>query len=210
MVIRKIDSARFQGEKLIPTDSATAYEAHALAFMQARDTSTIGAEVIKAWCSDLPHNARVLELACGAGYPVTRVLTEAGLQVWAVDSSSTLLSVFAERFSAVPVECAKVQECDFFGLKFDAVLAVGLMFLLNETEQIAFIHRVGKRLVPGGCFLFTAPDVACDWVDLTTGISSQSLGRASYENHFLASGLRLMRTFMDEGGNHYFDLQLLA
>lgn len=194
----------------MPTDSATAYEAHALAFMQARDTSTIGTEVIKAWCSDLPQHARVLELACGAGYPVTCVLTEAGLQVWAIDSSSTLLSVFAERFPAVPVACAKVQECDFFDLQFDAVLAVGLMFLLSEAEQIALIHRIGQRLVPGGRFLFTAPDVACHWVDLTTGIPSQSLGRASYEGHFLTSGLRLIRTFVDEGGNHYFDLQLLA
>lgn len=194
----------------MPTDSATAYEAHALAFMQARDTSTIGEDVIKAWCSDLPHNARVLELACGAGYPVTRALTEAGFQVWAVDGSSTLLSVFAERFPAVPVECAKVQESDFFGLQFDAVVAVGLLFLLSEGDQIDLIARVAKNLLPGGRFLFTAPVQACQWHDLTTGIMSQSLGQNSYETHLNASGMQLTRSFLDAGGNHYFEAQLLA
>lgn len=189
----------------MPTDSATAYETHAQAFMQARDTSTIGADVIKAWCSNLPKKAKVIELACGAGYPVTRVLTEADLLVWAIDSSSTLLAEFAKRFPDVPAQCEKVQDSDFFGLQFGAVIAVGLIFLLSEAEQIALIHRVGKLLVPGGRFLFTAPVAACNWVDLTTGIPSQSLGRSAYETDLHAAGLRLSTELVDAGENYYYD-----
>lgn len=194
----------------MPTDSANAYEAHALAFMQARDTSTIGADVIKAWCVGLPPGARVLELACGAGYPVTSVLTEAGLQVWAMDSSSTLLAEFAKRFPAVPVQCARVQDSDFFGLEFDAVIAVGLMFLLSEAEQIALIHRVGKLLAPGGRFLFTAPVAACSWVDLTTGMPSLSLGRATYETSLNSGGMRLLPSLLDAGDNHYYHAEKIG
>lgn len=178
--------------------------------MQARDASTVGVEEMQAWGRTLRRDSMVLELACGAGYPVTRVLTEAGLRVWAIDSSARLLDEFKRRFPAVPVRCAKVQESDFFGLQFDAVVAVGLLFLLSEGDQIDLIARVAKNLLPGGRFLFTAPVQACQWHDLTTGIMSQSLGQNSYETHLNASGMQLTRSFLDAGGNHYFEAQLLA
>ena len=105
-------------------DAAHAYEHHAHAFLAGRDASGIGARVIRDWCAMLPPGATLIELACGGGYPVTRVLREAGLGVWAVDSSPTLLATFAQRFPEIPVQCAKVQESDFFGRRFDAALAV--------------------------------------------------------------------------------------
>lgn len=191
-------------------DSAQTYELHAQAYLQARDQSTIGVDVIQAWCNGLPKNSSVLELACGAGYPLTRVLLETGMRVWALDSSPSLLAEFTQRFPSVPVQCAKVQESDFFGLHFDAVIAVGLMFLLSEDDQVSLIHRVGKILQAGGRFLFSVPVQTCQWMDLTTGILSQSLGRQNYEEHLYASGMQLIATFIDEGGNHYFEAQLLA
>ena len=134
-------------------DSAQAYENIAIEFMRGRDRSPIGEQVIRQWCQTLPQKADVIELGCGAGYPVTRELHAGGMQLWAVDCSPTLLRDFSERFSEIPVQCSRVQECDFFNRTFDAAVAIGLKFLLPEAEQEELINRVAGILVPGGRFL---------------------------------------------------------
>ena len=188
-------------------DAAHAYEHHAHAFLAGRDVSGIGARVIRDWCATLPPGATLIELACGGGYPVTRVLREAGLRVWAVDSSPTLLATFALRFPEIPVQCAKVQTSDFFGRTFDAAIAVGLIFLLPEAEQVALIARVAQILEPGGRFLFMAPVEQGEWQDLNTGLGCRSLGQAAYEGHLSDAGFRVVATFVDKGANHYYDAQ---
>jgi len=55
-------------------DSAAAYENHWSKYLQNRDQSSVGARVTEQWSRTLPEGAATLELACGGGYPVTRVL----------------------------------------------------------------------------------------------------------------------------------------
>jgi cyclopropane fatty-acyl-phospholipid synthase-like methyltransferase len=192
------------------TDSAIAYDLNAQDFLNARDHSTIGADVIAHWSRTLGKDAQVLELACGGGYPITRALQDAGLRLWAIESSPNLVAEFQRRFPDVPVQCAKVQDSDFFGRTYDAVVAVGLMFLLIENEQAALIHRVAQVLLPGGRFLFTAPLQRCQWDDATTGIASQSLGRTVYEDCMRSAGLSLIATYTDSGDNHYYEAQRIG
>ena len=192
-----------------PTDSASAYEAHAQAFMHGRDASLIGSQVVEQWARALPQGAEVLELACGGGYPITRVLHAAGLKLWAVDSSPTLLAEFECRFPSVQIQCARVQDSDFFGRTYDAVIAEGLLFLLPEPEQLALIERVAKVLVPGGRFLFTAPIEIGRWTDLNTGMACQSMGRVRYEACLIAAGFRVLGAVVDKGGNNHYEAERL-
>lgn len=189
------------------TDSAAAYDMHAHDFLRGRDASMIGSQVVEQWARTLSPGADVMELACGGGHPITRVLQAVGLRIWAVDSSPTLVAEFARRFPSVPVQCARVQDSDFFGRHFDAAIAVGLLFLLPARDQIALIEAVGKVLVPGGRFLFMAPTEIGTWNDLNTGLVCQSLGRAQYEACLNAAGFGIVGTFIDQGHNHYYDAQ---
>ena len=188
-------------------DSATAYETHALEFLGARDHSTIGTAVLQTWCASLSPDAEVLELACGAGFPVTRILQAAGLRVWAVDSSPTLLAHFQQRFPSIPIACARVQECTFFSKQFDAVLAIGLLFLLDEADQLALIQRLATHVKLGGRLLFTAPIQACQWRDASTGLLSHSLGQDAYVACLQAHGFTIIGHYVDEGENHYYEAQ---
>lgn len=188
-------------------DSAKAYEAHAHEFLRGRDVSPIGTQVADQWSRTLRKGASVIELACGGGYPITRVLNAAGLQLWAVESSPTLAAEFRSRFPAIPVQCARVQESDFFGRKYEGAIAIGLIFLLSESEQAALIKRVSEILVPGGRLLFTAPIEKGDWIDVNTGLECQSLGQASYEKCLKGAGFRILATFSDKGANNYYDVE---
>lgn len=192
-------------ETSLTTDAAAAYEAHAHSFLRTRDASLVGSRVVAQWAHTLPPGAEVLELACGGGLPITQALHAAGLKLWAVDSSPTLLAEFARRFPSVPTRCEQVQRSTFFARRFDAVVAIGLMFLLPEADQLALVARLAHVLQPGGRFLFTAPTEVGEWADLNTGLRCQSLGQARYEACLQAHGFRVHATFSDQGGNHHFD-----
>jgi SAM-dependent methyltransferase len=189
------------------TDAALAYEACAQAFLRERDTSLVGADVVERWARALLPGAEVLELGCGGGYPVTRVLHAAGLKLWAVDASPTLVAAFERRFSAVPIQCARAQSSDFFKRSYDAAIAVGLIFLLPEGDQLALIERMATILKPGGRFLFSAPIEVGHWTDASTGLVCQSLGRARYEACLNAAGFRVAATCVDAGESNHFDAQ---
>ena len=191
-------------------DSASAYEARAHEFLRGRDQSPIGAQVVDRWSRTLGQGSAVIELGCGGGYPVTRVLHAAGLKLWAIDSSSTLVAAFRRRFPAIPVQCEKVQESDFFGRTYDAAIAIGLLFLLPEADQRSLIANVSRILVPGGRFLFTAPIETGNWIDMNTGMQCQSLGQAGYEECLSAAAFRVASTFKDRGENNYYEVALVC
>jgi SAM-dependent methyltransferase len=191
-------------------DSAEAYEISAHEFLRGRDPSPIGTQVVDQWTRTLRRGATVIELACGGGYPISRVLDAAGLQLWAIDSSPTLVAEFRSRFPNIPVQCAKVQESDFFGRKYDGAIAIGLLFLLSESDQIALISRVAEILVPRGRFLFMAPIQIGIWKDLNTGLECLSLGQERYGELLRNAGFRIVVTYTDKGENNYYDAEKLG
>jgi len=185
-----------------------AYEAKALEFLSARERSTIGLKEVTEWSKTLPDCASVIDLACGGGYPITSVFNSAGFKLWAVDSSPTLVKVFSSRFPQVPIQCEKVQDFDFFNRTFDAAIAIGLVFLLSEPDQISLISNVSRKLNQGGRFLFTAPTQTGSWEDICTGALSLSLGQSRYEELLNKAGFRIVSNFTDSGNNNYFDVEL--
>jgi len=184
------------------------WEAIAEAFNAAR--SNIGSDVVRQWAKRLRQDGEVVDIGCGSGAPVSQALVEAGLTVFGIDASPTLLSMFRRRFPEAPAVCETVQSSNFFGLKFDGAVAVGLLFLLSEENQRKLINKVGQALRPGGRFLFSAPLPQCEWSDLQTGQPSLSLGAVEYQSQLACAGMHLEDTYVDSGGNHYFDAILLA
>jgi SAM-dependent methyltransferase len=185
------------------TDRSRGWDAVALALIAGRQESRIGAEVIRAWSRTLPRNASVLDLGCGSGVPVTEVLVEAGCRVWGVDASPRLISAFRARFPGAPAACEPAEDSSYFDRRFDAVVAVGLVFLLPESSQRRLIAKVASALEPGGQFLFTAPRLPCTWTDAWTGEPSRSLGSDVYRAILGEVGLVLVGTHVDEGYNYY-------
>lgn len=187
--------------------SASAYEAHAREFLAAREESLTGGEIVVDWARSVPAGTDVIEIACGGGFPVTRALVEAGLNVWAIDASPTLLETFRSRFPTVPTQCALALESDYFGRQFGAAVAIGLLFLLEEPEQVELLQRVSEILLPNGRFLFTAPTQTATWRDLCTGHQCRSLGEARYVEVLEKAGFRVVGKRVDKGENNYYEAQ---
>ena len=189
---------------LIPVDeTASGYERVAETFIAARDR-TIGADVVRRWSTRLPRPARVLDVGCGHGVPITEALLGEGLDVRAVDASPPLVAAFRTRFPTVPVECADVLRCRMLDDRYDGIVCVGLLFLLAADVQLDVLSRLATALRPGGHLLFSAPRQCLTWNDALTDLPSRSLGFEAYAAALEERRLTLDATDEDEGGNFYY------
>ena len=191
----------------IPNDRSRGYESVAEQFQGHRHASSVGLSTIRDLGTQLPAGASVLDLGCGTGVPVTRELVRLGFSVAGIDASPTLIAEFHRRFPEALWACEAVEDSTLFGKQFDAIVAIGLMFLLPEEVQRTVILKVGAALVPAGRFLFTAPHQNCEWRDVLTGQRSVSLGTPQYEAALLHAGLAIVGNPVDDGENYYFDCQ---
>jgi SAM-dependent methyltransferase len=190
-------------------DKSNGYEqiAHDYIVGRGQNVCGIGTSVVTDWCRTLPVRASVLDLGCGNGLPITILLIERSLDVYGIDASPTMIAAFRARFPGVPVQCAAAEDSDFFGKTFDAVIACGLFFLLEESTQLQLIQRIGVTLRPGGKLLFTSPSQKCMWRDAMTDRVCASLGYAAYEKALESSSMRIVESRIDEGENHYYFAQ---
>jgi SAM-dependent methyltransferase len=162
---------------------------------------------VRDWARTLPRGAAVIDLGCGSGLPITKVLVGEGLKVHAIDAAKSLVAAFRHNLPGIPIACESVEDSPFFDRMFDGVIAWGLMFLLLPDSQRRLVGRIADILAPGGRLLFTscAGVEPLVWKDAMTGLESRSLGGAEYRRLLSAVGLTVTSEYEDEGRNHYFD-----
>lgn len=205
----------YTGTLTIPMGQFNGYEAIAAQWLAKRGNPAsrdraIGVDEVRRWARSLPSGGNVVDVGCGPGVPLTTVLIEEGLRAYGVDASATFVAAFQRNLPEVPVACASALDFDFFGRTFDAVLAVGLIFLMHEEEQRQLLRVFARILKGGGRLLFTAPAPPCTWVDVMTGLPSVSLGAEEYRRELALAGLNVLAEFEDVGENHYFDAQKIV
>ncbi len=171
----------------------------------ARRSSSIGVATVRNWAASIPAGGSILDLGCGHGIPISVTLVEEGFRVYGIEASPDLVLEFRRRVPGAQVRCEAAETSTFFDRRFDAVIAIGLMFLLPEEAQKQLLHRVSCVLRPGGSLLFTAPRQDVSWADNMTGRRSRSLGGEAYEAALRDVGLDLVAEFADEGKNHYYN-----
>jgi len=187
-------------------DKSNGYEDIAAIFIKGRGqaVSGVGVSSVGKWIKKLPLNAVVLDLGCGTGKPITKLLLDAGMKAYAVDASPTMVKAFRQNFPGTPVACEAAEDSLFFNKKFEGVIAWGLLFLLPEKTQEIIIQKAANALKTGGRLLFTSPSQRTEWNDIMTGRHSVSPGAAGYKELLTASKLILEEEFEDEGENHYY------
>lgn len=185
------------------SDASAGWDAVADRFAALR--SDVGTDLVQRWSQALPPGSTVLDLGCGTGVPIARTLAAQGFAIFGIDPSPRLVAAFRENLPGAMVACEPAERSRFFDRRFDAAIAIGLLFLLPEAHQVTVIQRVRSALHPRGRFLFSAPREACGWDDSLTGRRSLSLGMERYQALLADAGFALLDTHHDAGGNHYFD-----
>lgn len=187
-----------------PIDPSRGYDALAEKFIANR--SDIGARLVHEWAREhVPRGGAILDVGCGNGVPITIGLINQGLDVHAADASARMLVEFRARFPGIPTVQETVESGEFFAREFDAVIAVGVIFLLEEEAQRRAIANLARAIRPGGRLLFGAPWQTGEWNDNLTQQRSVSLGRDGYISAIERAGLAFVACHIDEGNNNHYE-----
>lgn len=186
-------------------DGSRGYDAVAQRFIALR-SKEIGVQEVTQWAKALPVGGSVIDLGCGSGIPLTKILEDQGLIVYGIDASMKMVEQFSKNLPEAKVACEDVCRSAFFNRKFDGVLAWGLLFLLKKNEQKQLIKAIAAIMRPGGQFLFTAQKEKIRWKDQLTLQESVSLGEEEYLKNLKELGFENVNQFYDVGKNHYFNM----
>ncbi len=103
---------------------------------------------------ELPPDAAVLDLGCGAGVPVTRWLAQR-FAVTGVDLSARQLELARQHVPAANFLKADMTDLSFAPETFDAVAAFHSIIHVPRTEHPGLLGKIHRWLKPGGVFLAT-------------------------------------------------------
>ena len=170
-----------------------------------------GVPEVTSLAESIPPGARVLDIGCGQGKPLTNVLLDRGCRVVGLDSSVNMLGHFRRHFPATPIVRGRIESAGFAAESFDAAHMWGVMFHLTLPEQRAAIAEVARVLKPGAQFLFTSGDLD-ENDDPERGLGQMNgvtfyyytFTRADYASLLQSHGLRLIETHVDRGQNMYY------
>src|SRR6266536_3222402 len=99
------------------TDRSNGYEGVAAEFLAGRGrapSTAIGTRAVRDWARTLPRGAAVIDVGCGSGLPITKVLVSEGLNVYAIDASPSLVKAFRRNLPERAVACESVEDSLFF------------------------------------------------------------------------------------------------
>jgi SAM-dependent methyltransferase len=172
----------------------------------AHRSPAIGVQEVLALLAGLPRRARILDLGCGDGLPIARALLDSGYEVFGIDSSAKMVARFRVNCRGARVRRETIQSSRFFGRRFDAIVAWGVMFHLGRRDQERVIRKVARHLLPGGRFLFTAAQRHGVATGTMGGVRFRyrSLGERRYRELLAAAGLLPAGDRDDGHGNHVF------
>lgn len=130
--------------------------------------------------SRLETGAKVLELGCGAGVPVTRKLAERH-DVLGVDLSQQQIDLARTNVRGARFEKADMTALDFPDHTFDGIAAFYSILHVPRAEQPELIAKIARWLKPGGLFLASlgtgTPDVTETWLGVEMFFSSNPPAR---------------------------------
>jgi ubiquinone/menaquinone biosynthesis C-methylase UbiE len=178
---------------------------------------------LTAWLRDAaPWRAgsRVLDVACGAGYPALAAAREVqpGARVVATDLSRQMLDVAAERARAEGLHHIEFVERDgedlqFHDGSFDAVTnAYGLMFCPEPLRAIGEARRV---LVPGGGIALVTWDLPSHspffaaFLGVAAGFFRLRDPGPDEPNPFRLASADVLRSMLDQTGFSSIDIERL-
>jgi cyclopropane fatty-acyl-phospholipid synthase-like methyltransferase len=103
----------------------------------------------------LDASSRVLELGCGAGLPVTQVLTQHVAEVVANDNSEEQIALAKSNAPRAKFIHGDMTQLEFPSESFDAVVAFYSFFHVPREQHETLIKNVCDWLRKGGLLLFT-------------------------------------------------------
>jgi len=154
-----------------------AYDAIAECYLDWSASSAVRARYLEKFLNLLPPDAKVLELGCGAGLPVTRALTQNTAHVTAIDISPKQITLARHNAPGATYFCTDMMGLEFPAGSFDAVCAFYAITHLPREEHGEMFAHIARWLKRGGFVLASLGAAPAD------GEVKDWLGAPNYFSH---------------------------
>lgn len=119
---------------------------------------------IERFISGLPEEAVILDVGCGGGIPVLRLLADRGFIVKGIDFSKTMLDMARRNVPEAELILGDVTKRDFDPESLDGIISTYAIIHIHRSHHALLYRRMFKWLRPGGVMLVsTGKD---DWSDI--------------------------------------------
>jgi len=108
---------------------------------------------LREFASHLSRNAKVLDVGCGAGVPVTKFLIESGFDVTGVDFSESMLKLAEKNVPKAKLIKKDMTQMDFEGKSFDGLAAIYSVFHVPKEKHFSLFKSFHRILKPRGIML---------------------------------------------------------
>lgn len=126
----------------------------------------------------LPVNAKVLDAGCGAGVPISQILSE-HFQVTGVDFSEAQVELARKNVPAAEFLCEDMTKMDFPDETFDGITSYYAIIHIPREEHQALLANFHRMLKPGGLAL-----LCLGAEHLIDDIDENYLGTRMYWSHY--------------------------
>ncbi|TDD54166.1 class I SAM-dependent methyltransferase [Kribbella antibiotica] len=131
------------------------YDALSERYDEAFGSDTKYGEWLAELLTRLGDGSRVLDVGCGAGVPVAKVLADGGHEVTGVDISGVQVKRAQERVPHATFVQGDATKLEFPAESFDAVLTFYSLIHIPLDEQERLLQKIATWLRPGGVFVAT-------------------------------------------------------
>lgn len=126
----------------------------------------------------LPTNAKVLDAGCGAGIPISQILSE-HFEVTGVDFSEAQVELARKDVPAAEFLCEDMTKLDFPDETFDGITSYYAIIHIPREEHQALLANFHRVLKPGGLAL-----LCLGAEHLVDDIDENYLGTRMYWSHY--------------------------
>lgn len=147
-----------------------------------------------------PKSPHVLEIGCGAGVPITRMLLDRGARVVANDISTKQIEMAKVRCPEATLIAGDMAALGFEPASFDGVVSFYAVFHLPRAEQKNLLAKIHTWLKPGGMFALNLATVDEE------EIHGEMMGHGMFWSSFDVEGNKAMMT---EAGFEVVEVEVL-
>jgi len=126
----------------------------------------------------LPANARVLDAGCGAGIPISQILSER-FHVTGVDFAEAQVELARKNVPAAEFLCADMTKLDFSDETFEGITSYYAIIHIPREEHQALLANFHRMLKPNGLAL-----LCLGAEHLIDDIDENYLGTRMYWSHY--------------------------
>jgi SAM-dependent methyltransferase len=164
------------------------YNTIAINYLATRHADSEDVRLLDELVRRLPRGARVLDAGCGAGVPVTRILSQF-FQVVGVDFSEAQIQLARKLVPQAQFVCQDITALGFPDATFDAICSYYSIIHIPRKVHEALFQRFYRLIKPLGLAL-----LCLGAEDLEEDIVENYLGARMYWSHYdIETNLRLIR-----------------